>query len=178
MGIPAWEQRELGEMADSFEYGLNAAAAPYDGKVKYLRITDIDDETREFVQDDLTSPDVSVGQIDAYLLNEGDILFARTGASVGKTYRYQAKDGLTAFAGFLIRAIPSADSDSCFLYQSTLTEAYKRYIDVSSQRSGQPGVNATEYAQWSMMAPSLSEQRRIGTFFRNLDDLITLHQRT
>lgn len=164
-------------MACSFEYGLNAAAVPYDGKVKYLRITDIDDDTREFIQDSLTSPDASEAQIGACLLNEGDVLFARTGASVGKTYRYQAKDGPAAFAGFLIRAIPNTDTDSCFLYQSTLTDAYRRYIDITSQRSGQPGVNAAEYSNWRLMVPSLPEQRAIGAFFRELDGLIALHQR-
>ena len=150
---------------------------PYDGKVKYLRITDIDDETREFRQDDVTSPDAPDSQIGSCLLSEGDLLFARTGASVGKTYRYQRKDGVTAFAGFLIRAIPNSDVGSSFLYQSTLTEGYKRYIDVTSQRSGQPGVNAAEYSQWELMVPREPEQRRIGALFSRLDDLIALHQR-
>ncbi|WP_308622584.1 restriction endonuclease subunit S [uncultured Enorma sp.] len=173
----AWEQRRLRDVAHSFEYGLNAAAMPYDGKVKYLRITDIDDETREFRQDDVTSPDAPDSQIGPCLLSEGDLLFARTGASVGKTYRYQRKDGVTAFAGFLIRAIPNSDVGSSFLYQSTLTEGYKRYIDVTSQRSGQPGVNAAEYSQWELMVPRGPEQRRIGALFSRLDDLIALHQR-
>ncbi|MEG2626275.1 MAG: hypothetical protein RR956_08395, partial [Christensenella sp.] len=43
---PAWEQRKLGDVASSLEYGLNASAGEYDGTNKYLRITDIDDETR------------------------------------------------------------------------------------------------------------------------------------
>ena len=167
----------MGDVAHSFEYGLNAAAMPYDGKVKYLRITDIDDETREFRQDDVSSPDAPDSQIGSCLLNEGDLLFARTGASVGKTYRYQRKDGITAFAGFLIRAIPDSDMDSSFLYQSTLTGGYKRYIEVTSQRSGQPGVNAAEYSQWELMVPCEPEQRKIGVFFSRLDDLIALHQR-
>lgn len=74
----------MGEISESFEYGLNAAATEYDGKHKYIRITDIDDSTHLFLQDDLTSPDIDFSTADDYLLQEGDVLFARTGASVGK----------------------------------------------------------------------------------------------
>ena len=88
----AWEQRKLGELSNSFEYGLNAAAKSYDGKNKYIRITDIDDETRTFLDSDLTSPDCDLALSENYLLQDGDILFARTGASVGKTFIYQASD--------------------------------------------------------------------------------------
>ena len=77
-----WEQRKLGELASSFEYGLNAAAKEYDGENKYIRITDIDDNTHEFLTDNLTSPDIELTGADNYKLTEGDILFARTGASV------------------------------------------------------------------------------------------------
>ena len=54
----AWEQRKLGNICESFEYGLNAAAKEYDGKNKYIRITDIDDSSHEFLQEDVTSPDM------------------------------------------------------------------------------------------------------------------------
>ncbi|NCU26083.1 restriction endonuclease subunit S, partial [Candidatus Nomurabacteria bacterium] len=54
---------------------------------------------------------------------------------------------------------------------------YIQFIRITSQRSGQPGVNAQEYADYSLMAPRKAEQEQIGTFFRNLDNLITLHQR-
>ena len=174
---PSWEQRKLGELAHSFEYGLNAAAKPYDGMTKYLRITDIDDDTREFSQNDLTSPDVSDNVAREYSLHDGDLLFARTGASVGKTYLYQRGDGKTTFAGFLIRAVPNDDCDQQFLFQSTLGKGYSKYVAVTSQRSGQPGVNAAEYADWSLMAPSFDEQRQIGALFALLDNLIALHQR-
>lgn len=88
-----WEQRKLGELAESFEYGLNSAAISFDGENKYLRITDIDDSSNLFKQNSLTSPDTNLETSDNYLLKKGDVLFARTGASVGKTYRYQETDG-------------------------------------------------------------------------------------
>ena len=172
-----WEQRKLGEVAYGFEYGLNAAASDFDGEKKYLRITDIDDQTREFRTDDLSSPDINNPIDDKYLLKEGDILFARTGASVGKTYLYKASDGKTYYAGFLIRAHVSDEADAGFIFQSALTERYKQFVLITSQRSGQPGINAQEYADLLLLLPSLPEQRRIGGFFDRLDSLITLHQR-
>lgn len=172
-----WEQRKLGELASSFEYGLNAAAKEYDEENKYIRITDIDDNTHEFLTDNLTSPDIELTGADNYKLTEGDILFARTGASVGKSYIYKNSDGLVYYAGFLIRARIKEEYDAKFVFQNTLTDRYNKYIAVTSQRSGQPGVNAQEYAEFEIKVPKKEEQTKIGTYFRNIDRLITLHQR-
>lgn len=173
----AWEQRKFGDIASSFEYGLNVAAKEYDGENKYIRITDIDDNTHEFLTDCLTSPDIDLTGADNYKLIEGDILFARTGASVGKSYIYRNSDGLVYYAGFLIRARIKEECDAEFVFQNTLTDRYNKYIAVTSQRSGQPGVNAQEYAEFEIKVPKKEEQTKIGTYFRNLDHLITLHQR-
>ena len=172
-----WEQRKLSSIAASFNYGLNAAATEYDGKNKYLRITDIDDATHEFLKSDLTTPLADLAMSADYLLEEGDLLFARTGASVGKTYLYRQYDGTVYFAGFLIRARIKESADPEFVYQATLTDAYKKFVAITSQRSGQPGVNAQEYADYQLTLPSRTEQRQIGMTLRSLDDLITLHQR-
>ena len=172
-----WEQRKLGSIAASFDYGLNAAATDYDGQNKYLRITDIDDITHEFLKSDLTTPLADLAMSSDYLLEEGDLLFARTGASVGKTYLYRQYDGTVYFAGFLIRARIGESADPEFVYQATLTDAYKKYVAITSQRSGQPGVNAQEYADYQLMLPSRMEQQQIGRTLRSLDNLITLHQR-
>ena len=172
-----WEQRKLGELSSSFEYGLNAAAKEYDGENKYIRITDIDDDSREFKQKDITSPDTDSSSAENYRLSEGDILFARTGASVGKSYIYKASDGLVYYAGFLIRARIEPEYNSEFVFQNTLTGDYEKFIKVTSMRSGQPGVNAQEYSQYQIMVPSKPEQDKISNCLRNLDNLITLHQR-
>ena len=164
-------------MASSFEYGLNASAKEFDGKNKYIRITDIDDDSREFNQDNITSPETDLSNAEKYKLSEGDILFARTGASVGKTYIYKASDGLVYYAGFLIRARIKEDFNPEFLFQNTLTSDYEKFIKTTSMRSGQPGVNAQEYSQFEIKVPSKLEQDRIADYFRNLDNLITLHQR-
>ena len=172
-----WEQRKLSEMCGTFEYGLNAAAKEFDGKNKYIRITDIDDASREFLLSDLSSPDICLDGMSKYLLSSGDIVFARTGASVGKTYIYRENDGIVYFAGFLIRAKVNQDNDAEFVFQSTLSPSYEKYIRITSQRSGQPGVNAQEYGEYDLFAPSKEEQQRIGQFLRGIDNLITLHQR-
>ena len=172
-----WEQRKLSEMCGTFEYGLNAAAKEFDGKNKYIRITDIDDASREFLLSDLSSPDICLDGMSKYLLSSGDIVFARTGASVGKTYIYRENDGIVYFAGFLIRAKVNQDNDAEFVFQSTLSPSYEKYIRITSQRSGQPGVNAQEYGEYDLFAPSKEEQQRIGRFLRGIDNLITLHQR-
>ena len=173
-----WEQRKLGECIDSFEYGLNAAAMEYDGKHKYIRITDIDDETHAFIQDNLTSPAVDFnGSTSNYRLKMGDIVFARTGASVGKTYLYNPNDGDLYYAGFLIRGKVKEECDAGFIYQNTLTKEYDSFIRITSQRSGQPGVNSKEYATFRLNIPCKDEQEKISKVLNSLDELFTLHQR-
>lgn len=174
----AWEQRKLGECMNSFAYGLNAAAKEYDGMHKYIRITDIDDETHNFIQSNLTSPDIDFNMdVSDYKLNVGDIVFARTGASVGKTYLYNPNDGDLYYAGFLIRGKVKDDCDAGFIYQNTLTKDYDSFIKITSQRSGQPGVNSKEYAIFRLNIPCKDEQKKISKVLNSLDVLFTLHQR-
>ena len=87
-----WRKSKLSDVASGFDYGMNAAAKEYDGKNKYIRITDIDDVSHKFNSIDLVSPNAELE--DKYRVNEGDILFARTGASTGKSYLY---DKMMAF---------------------------------------------------------------------------------
>ena len=173
----AWEQRKLGELSLSFEYGLNVAAKEFDGENKYIRITDIDDSSHGFVTDNVTSPDTDLSTADNYKLSIGDILFARTGASVGKSYIYKDSDGLVYYAGFLIRARIKKEYNPEFVFQNTLTTDYEKYIAIISQRSGQPGANAQEYSEYKIMIPNRDEQDKISVCLRNFDHLITLHQR-
>lgn len=172
----AWEQRKLEEICESFEYGLNAAAKEYDGENKYIRITDIDDNSHEFIQDDVTSPDIDLTNSENYQLKYGDVIFTRTGASVGKTYIYKESDGLVYYAGFLIRGRVKSNYSPEFIFQNTLTDDYDKFIRITSQRSGQPGVNAQEYASYEISVPKFEEQQKIGAYFSTLDHLITLHQ--
>ncbi len=167
----------LEDVSETIEYGLNASAMEFDGKNKYLRITDIDDVSHKFRTDDLTSPNIDLALSEKYKLKEGDILFARTGASVGKSYIYDKGDELVYFAGFLIRARISPKYNAEFIFQNTLTIAYDNFVKIMSQRSGQPGINAQEYGEYSFMFPEQEEQSQIGIFFNHLDSLISLQQR-
>src|SRR5699024_4433098 len=172
-----WIEKSLNEISESFTYGLNVEAIEYDGENKYLRITDIDDITRKFNKNELTSPHIDYEISSDYILSEGDILFARTGASVGKTYRYSKLDGIVYYAGFLIKARIKKEHDIEFIFQNTLTKEYKRFVYVTSQRSGQPGINAQEYSTFKLFTPTIEEQQKIGAFFKVLDDRITNQER-
>lgn len=173
-----WKYKILGEISSSIEYGLNASAKDFDGIHKYLRITDIDDSSRLFLTDKLSSPDVNFTEenYENYKLQKNDLLFARTGASVGKTYLYRESDGEVYYAGFLIRARLHDSYDGNFVFQQTLTDKYKQFTEITSQRSGQPGINGKEYGNWKIGMTSYSEQSAIGSLFRILDDLLSSYK--
>ena len=173
-----WKYIMLSEISNSIEYGLNASAKDFDGIHKYLRITDIDDSSRLFLTDKLSSPDVNFSEedYDNYKLQKNDLLFARTGASVGKTYLYRESDGEVYYAGFLIRARLRDSFDGNFVFQQTLTDKYKQFIEITSQRSGQPGVNGKEYGGWKIGMTSYHEQSAIASLFRTLDDLMASYK--
>ena len=128
-----------------------------------------------FLTAKLSSPDVDFTEenYENYKLQKNDLLFARTGASVGKTYLYRESDGEVCYAGFLIRARLHDSYDGNFVFQQTFTDKYKQFIDITSQRSGQPGVNGKEYGDWKIGITSYSEQSAIGSLFRTLDDLLS-----
>jgi len=164
--FPDWEEKRLGDLCADISYGMNASARPYDGENGYLRITDIDDKSRRLMKEGLTSPDDDLEE--DYLLQESDILFARTGASTGKSYIYKLSDGKLYFAGFLIRCrLKTGDPD--FIYQQTLTSRFEKWVGVMSMRSGQPGINSKEYASFKVDYPCLEEQQMISQFLKKLD---------
>ena len=173
-----WNYKTLDEISNSIEYGINAPAKDFDGNHKYLRITDIDDASRLFITEKLSSPDINftAGDYENYKLQKNDLLFARTGASVGKTYLYRKTDGKVYYAGFLIRARLHDSYNGNFVFQQTLTDKYKRFIEITSQRSGQPGVNGKEYGEWKIGMTSYDEQTAIGSLFRTLDDLLASYK--
>ncbi len=168
-----WKKTSLGSVSNNFKYGINAAAACYDGINKYLRITDIDDATRSFIQENLTSPDTDLSLCDEYIMQDGDIVIARTGASVGKSYIYHFVDGKVYFAGFLIRMRANDNINKDFIFQNTLTKIYTKYVNFVSQRSGQPGINVNELKSYNLHVPSLAEQQQIASYFTHLDSLIS-----
>lgn len=152
-------------------YGINEAAVPFnDDLPTYLRITDIS-EDGQF----RPSPRVSVKHPNqrTYFLNEGDLVLARTGASVGKSYLYNPNDGPLVFAGFLIRVSPNPEKlQPEFLAYCLQSTYYWNWVATMSIRSGQPGINGKEYGELRLPLPSLIEQRAISEVLSDVDELI------
>ena len=166
-----WEERKLSEISQKAMYGMNAAATEYDGINKYLRITDICEFSNSFKKDNLTSPNAEL--FDRYKLQLGDLLFARTGASVGKSYLYREDDGITYFAGFLIKfSLNTNLVIPYFIFLQTLTKEFCQWVVTNSMRSGQPGINAEEYSSYIFKVPCLEEQTKIANFLSAIDQKI------
>lgn len=166
-----WEKKTLGEVSTNVMYGLNASAKEFDGTNKYIRITDIDETNHIFTPSPLTSPSGKLNK--EFLLNEGDIVFTRTGASTGKTYLYNNSDGKIYFAGFLVKFNISS-ADPRFVFYQTLRSSYNKWVQKTSMRSGQPGINAEEYKTYRFYLPSLPEQQKISSFLSLIDKKIEL----
>ena len=171
--FPAWEEKKLREISSSPKYGLNASGIDYDGEHKYLRITDIDEVTHTFSPEEITTPSEFS---DEYLLEENDIVFARTGASTGKTYLYNPNDGDLYFAGFLIK-FHIKDANARFVFYQTCTHEYEKWVHVMSTRSGQPGINSEEYSTLKIKLPCIEEQQKIADCLSSLDSLIQTQQK-
>lgn len=152
-------------------YGINAAAVPLrPGVATYIRITDIDESGR-FVPD----PKVGVAHPSAakYQLASGELVFARTGASVGKSYLYDPRDGDLVYAGFLINVAPDPTRlNPRYLALFAQTEEYWKWIARTSARSGQPGVNGREYASLPVPLPDIAVQDAIARAMADFDDQI------
>lgn len=138
-------------------YGINAAAVPLrHGVATYIRITDIDESGRF-----APNPKVGVAHRAAasYRLTEGELVVARTGASVGKSYLYDPRDGELVYAGFLINIAPDQRRlNPKFLALFAQTKEYWDWIARTSARSGQPGVNSREYATLPIPLPDIAAQ--------------------
>ena len=164
-----WEKTKFGDIATGFDYGMNAAAKNYDGVNKYIRITDIDEASSTYKDKDIVSPDGVLA--DNYLVNNRDILLARTGASTGKSYLYKKSDGKLYYAGFLIRANVTTHAPY-FVFSQLHTHRYWRWVSIMSARSGQPGINSQEYSSFPIYTTSIEEESKIAKLLSLLDERI------
>ncbi len=167
-----WEVKRLGDcLLQTPDYGINAPAVPFSNNLPtYLRITDISDNGR-FIKEGKVSVDTVLTKDNS--LQDGDIVFARTGASVGKVYKYRKEDGPLVFAGFLIRVKPNETRlNSGFLFHYLFTSAYKKWVEVTSTRSGQPGINSADIASLPIFFPHLTEQQHIAVCLSAADEMI------
>lgn len=168
----SWQCQPLRSLLiESPKYGINAPAVALESDIPvYIRITDIS-------EDGYFRPGEKVGVRSPishlYRLQEGDIVLARTGASVGKSYLYNADDGELVYAGFLIKV--SCDQSLFlprFLRHFLHTEFFWSWVKVNSMRSGQPGINGNEFARLPIPVPPLSEQTAIANALSDVDALI------
>ena len=172
-----WEVKRLAELCQNTgDYGINAPAVPYrEDLPTYLRITDID-SWGKFIKTDKASVDNPNSS--QFILRDGDIVFARTGATVGKTYLYDSKDGQLVFAGFLIRFTPNSNKAVPYYIKAcTETASYWNWVRVISQRSGQPGINSVEYGGMKLAVPPMEEQRKIAEILGVWDEAIEKQSR-
>ena len=161
-----WRQTTLKEVAKGkLSYGSGASAVEYDGIMRYIRITDITDNGE--LTDDAISPSVVD---EKYLLHDGDILFARSGATVGKTFLYHSNDGRGIYAGYLIRFIPNQDIVlPQYVFNFTKTDYYASFIRDCQRAVAQPNINAQEYGNMIICIPPIVLQRQFARFVEQTD---------
>ena len=161
-----WDKCRLKDISEEkLAYGSGASAIEFSG-LRYIRITDID--TCGNLKPEKKSP----SQFDEkYLLNTGDILFARSGATVGKTFLYsKKKHGPALYAGYLIRLIPNHSLvNPIFVYHFTKTKYYNDFIAKVQNAVAQPNINAKQYSELDFILPPLSLQNEFADFVAQVD---------
>ncbi len=152
------------------QYGANARAVAASGKrPRYVRITDIDSNGRLIPG---SKVEADIEDESEFLLQEGDLLFARSGNTVGKSYRYSSKDGPCIFAGYLIRFRSNSRlADSQFVFYFTQSHIYQSWVMSKRRVAGQPNINGKEYSGLRLPLPPISEQRRIVEILDRADAL-------
>lgn len=174
--LDGWQISSLGGVSlGKGEYGANVSKADFDPALpRYVRITDISDQGT-LIPTSLAS--ISHDAAKGYFLEEGDLLFARSGATVGKSLLYQSHYGPCAFAGYLIRfRLDPAKIDPYFARNIVQSAEYWDWIATVQRAQAQPNINAQEYATLPLMLPPLDEQRRIAEVLRSVDEAIAATQ--
>ena len=164
---------------ESLKYGANISAELDDIDLpRYIRITDIDSDGN---LKDETFRSLEYHHALSYFLKEGDILFARSGATVGKTFIYKKSWGKCAFAGYLIKAsIKENNYKSRYIYYYSKTHGYQKWIESVTIQATIQNVSAEKYASLWLPIPSPKEQQSIANFLdketTRLDALIAKKQ--
>ena len=167
-----WEYQSLRDCCiDKLSYGINAPAIPHSSQYpSYLRITDID-EDGTYKSGEKKS--VATNETEKYSLRSGDIVLARTGASTGKSYLYDERDGCFVYAGFLIKAsIDEKRHNAKYIVSQLRTSRYWAWVACESMRSGQPGINGKQYSSFLIPVASKEEQDDIAETLSCMDEHI------
>lgn len=147
----------LNVVIDKPQYGAPYSSQVFDGKMRYIRITDINEDGS------LNEEKVSAKGYSAYyLLKENDFLIARSGNTVGKTFLYKNKFGKAIFAGYLIRfKLDETKVIPEYLLAYTKCSPYKEWIKGNMRVSAQPNINSQQYLDSPIILPPLKAQKEI-----------------
>ncbi len=173
-----WPVSSLAEVCSvAGQYGSNVPAIEFSPSLpRYIRITDIHSEGKLALG--RVSPGGTRANWSDLKLEDGDVLFARSGATVGKTYRYSSLDGDCVFAGYLIRFRPKPTKLlSEVLFHFTRTEAYARWVVARQRVVAQPNINAKQYgAELNIPLPPLDLQREFARRVGSVEKLKTVQR--
>lgn len=161
---------------DGGRYGIAAPAVEFDSCLpSYLRITDINDDGTLNQTDRKSVNDPSATK---FMLQEGDIVFARTGNSTGRNYYYDPRDGEFAFAGFLIKfSLDGSKVNPRFVKYYTQSRMYWDWVASFNAGSTRGNINAKTYAQMPILLPERSTQDAIVAICDALSDKIRVNNR-
>ncbi|OUQ13212.1 hypothetical protein B5E84_17730 [Lachnoclostridium sp. An14] len=154
----SWEWERWGNISKSIQYGYNAPAKE-SGRIKMVRISDI--QNNSVLWDTVPYCDIEECDIESYLLQANDILFARTGGTVGKSYLVQEVPEEAIYAGYLIRTRYSKWLCPQYLKYFMESELYWRQLRDGTIATAQPNCNGKTLGKMLLPIPPLSEQYRI-----------------
>lgn len=164
----SWEWVRLGDISSKIHYGYTASAQEK-GNAKLLRITDI--QNNQVIWENVPYCDVDKRKLDSIVLKERDILIARTGGTIGKSFLMSNVKEISVFASYLIRVQPLTRVNEIYLTYFLQSEIYWRQLKEMSAGTGQPNVNAQNLKKLLLPLPPLKEQARIIEGIRNYFDV-------
>ena len=165
-----WEWVRLKEMTENIHYGYTASAIYNDTGIKFLRITDIQDNKVNW--DTVPFCEIEEGKLKTYLLRNNDILIARTGGTIGKSFIVKDIKHNAVFASYLIRVISLQGVNPDYIKLFLETPLYWEQLIRKSKGTGQPNVNAVSLSNLVIPLPPLNEQKRI---VEKVDQLMALY---
>ena len=161
----SWEWCTLASVTEQIHYGYTASAAPV-GDAKLARITDIQDN--KIMWETVPYCSISKENLPKYKLKNRDILIARTGGTIGKTYIVRNLNENAVFASYLIRAIPLQLVNEEYLKLFMESPLYWEQLKAYSMGTGQPNVNGQSLSKLRLPLPPLNEQQRIVEYYKNI----------
>ena len=153
-----WAWCRLGEITKIIQYGVSKSAKS-EGLYRLLRITDI--QYNKVIWENVPFIDIKEKDAENFILENGDFLFARTGATVGKSYLVEDLVEKSVFASYLIRISLLPNNNINYIKYFFNSEFYWQQISEKSIGIGQPNVNGTSLKELFLPLPPLSEQHRI-----------------